>query len=184
MKVGLAGGAPKKRVPETKGVVAKSGKENPAKREWLEMCELIDNGSEEGWDLEEADRLGKQMTSCHGYCKDEMTVSEIERHNEAVLEVNEALTGNAVEYIEWYIKESDFAAGQLAELPTAEDESQEEWLKATMAMCNRWIELCNTYLSNVELSIKIVQNAIKAERERRGVAEHIAVSSRIPSASR
>ena len=50
-------------------------------------------------------------------------------------------------------------------MPTAEDESQEEWLKATMAMRNRWIELCITYLSNVELSIKIVQNAIEAERD-------------------
>ena len=91
------------------------------------------------------------MTSCHGYCKDEMTVSETERHNEAVLAVNEALTGNAVEYIEWYIQESGVAAGQLVadmrreqeahKVSTAEDEWQEEWLKGRIAIGNRWIEL-------------------------------------------
>ena len=32
-------------------------------------------------------------------------------------------------------------------------------------MCNGWIELCITYLSNVELSIKIAQNAIEAEKD-------------------
>ena len=62
-----------------------------------------------------------------------MTVSETKRHNEAVLAVNEALTGNAVEYIEWQIQENYVAAGQLVahmrraqearKVSTAEDES-------------------------------------------------------------
>ena len=55
------GGAPKKRVPEAAGECAKSGKgvETPAKKAWLDICELVDNGAEDGWDLEDADELGK-----------------------------------------------------------------------------------------------------------------------------